>query len=265
MRALARRALAVAPILVICALPLAACEDDETSGPSSFSFDAGMVGFDVAQADSPVSELPDAADIDVDAALVCDGGSVSCNGVCVARVGTIDQVQNATSAGRTYLVRGDTFVQTFTAGASGQLVGIELYVQRAIVGTGPTQGSIRLTARTADGGALGSAEIELSRFEIDNSPHQLGVDPGAGYFDLASHCISVTSGASYRLELELVGAPAGVCTDGSCTAGRLGDSCNGDSQCDYRIGVELSDGDPYAGGTFLQGTNEDLIFRTYVR
>ncbi len=294
----------MAPLLVIGGLALAACEDDASMDPASFSSDAA-VDFSDARADAfgipdaadadaedaadaedgSSGDVPDGSDMDAadadsadaedgssgditdaaDAALECDGGSVICDGVCVPRLGTVDQEQNTTSAGRDYLWKGRTFVQTFTAGASGRLVGVEVYVQRTHVGPDP-EGSLRLTVRDANDVALGSAEVDLSQFPIDNSPHQLGDEPGAGYFDLAGACIPITAGRGYRFELELVGIPMGVCTANSCTAGRLGEFCYTDSNCDYAVGIEFSKGDPYPGGAFVGGfDDEDFIFRTYVR
>jgi hypothetical protein len=296
MRTFLARACVLAPSVLIVLASLASCESGSSSSSSgAFVVDSGPPFlFDTGVTDAPI-------ETDAEAGILCDAsaGTIFCGGTCVdgfrdplhcgkcgqacaketacelgkcgcaGPVGAVEQSQLVTD-GRSYLTRTQTFTQTFTPSEAAAprpniLTGVEVYGQRCNVGSGATQGSLRLSVRDGAGATLASADVPLTAFAIGNSPGTLAGAPGAGYFDLTSKCLHLTAGVTYSFRLELVSVPVGACPAATCTSGQIGRPCMDDAECDYQIGVEASITDTYAKGAFLEIPTEDLIFRTFVR
>ena len=92
---------------------------------------------------------------------------------------------------------------------------------------------------------------------------------GPGLFDLSDSCVAVEMGQQLRFRLELVDVPAGVCDamGKKCSAGKVGEGCFDDVDCDFQIGAGLDFGG-YDGGDLLLGDapqmGQDLTFKTIV-
>lgn len=162
--------------------------------------------------------------------------------------------------------------QTFTAGCTGPLVGVEVSL---VVGDAGYTYPDPVMEVSGPSGSLGNKTIPAATVPVDLAP--LAHDAvGPGYFDLTSLAIAVTAGESYAFDFLGNPAMAGTCDvgAGSCASGRVGQSCSVDGECDLLFFVgdtgdgDPNPGDPYAGGSERIGTWEragyDLGFKTFV-
>ncbi len=179
--------------------------------------------------------------------------------------GTVDQEQlvvtGALGVGAYY-----TIGQTFTAGCSGPLTGIELGVMR---GEDYTYPDMTLNV-SGSGGLLGTASIPSAPLPVSTVVTLSHDTTGPGLFDFAAQSIQVTAGESYSFEVQTAASLAGACDTeaGSCTAGRVGQACDDEFDCSLWWYVSDTDTDPYAGGTQMLGGSPrdgfDHAFKTFV-
>ncbi len=238
------------------------------AGPTPF--DAGSSGSDSGHAPLDGSAGSDAgrrsADASVDAALDAapDAG-------CETAPGGADQSQLQNS-GYYGLSTTQVVGQSFTAGQTGQLTGIEVPLAWYYC-TPPgvaASGSIALTLTDSNGVTLGSTDIPISSFgtRCANTAVTSGA-PGVFYIDLSSQCIQVESEMVYTFTFTSLLQP-GVCAaaSGLCTGGLVGNSCELAEECDFTFGVGESLGDSYSAGTAIVNgspAGNDLNFRTFVK
>lgn len=157
--------------------------------------------------------------------------------------------------------------QTFTSGVSGLLTAIEI----SAVGCDPLPpaGSIKLTLFDVGDNVLAEATIGVDALTSDCTAAPLGDAAGPATFDLSSSCVEVEAGVAMRFQLDLVDVPAGVCNamGKKCSAGKVGEQCFEDIDCEFQIGAGLDFG-AYAGGDLvLSGApqmDQDLTFKTIV-
>ena len=201
----------------------------------------------------------------------CNLGGTCQMGTCTAPTGkgTVDQSCLPTTA----LVDVSSTAkpgQSFTVGAAGQLMGIELALAKCSNALN-AGGSIQLDLFNASNMNIGTARVQAAA--ITHACAAFALDPGtvgAGLFDLSAACIAVTAGEVLHFELSEQNIPAGQCgtTTHFCTAGSVGSTCQADGDCDILYGVSESGSNIYTSGTAtLNGTAEtyDLDFKTFVR
>jgi hypothetical protein len=130
--------------------------------------------------------------------------------------------------------------QTFVAGRSGLLTGIELALRW--IGTPDPSAVFTLTLYAGSGALLGSATVPGTGLPRSSSTPLGPGAPDAAYFDLSALYITVNAGASYQIR---------IVSSGSAGAG-----------------AGAAAGNPYAAGA-ASGLNDlssfDLAFQTYVR
>jgi hypothetical protein len=266
--------LPVAVVVLGTALHQAACTSDDASVPRSAppggqnQIPSGSSGSsdDPPSAQAPPSQTPPPSDrdasgqVDVDQEVVCDGGVVT-------GTSALDQSQLEEN-GAIYLTptTGEPN-QTFTPGVTGYLTGVELFVQRAAVGTAPTVGAMQLELRSANQAILAISKIPLESFPKGDERATLAGPPGVGHFSFGARCLRLNANETYRFKLTLLDVPDGVCGDaGTCTTGRVGDACTKNTECDYKIWVSMrNNGNPYDAGALSGFAASDLVFRTYTQ
>jgi hypothetical protein len=201
----------------------------------------------------------------------CNLGGTCQTGTCTAPTGngTLDQSCLPTAA----LVDVSSTAkpgQSFTVGAAGQLMGIELALAKCS-NTLNAAGSIQLDLFNASNMNIGTARVATSAITHGCTAFALEQNTvGAGLFDLSTACIAVTAGEVLHFELSEQNIPAGAC-DGTthlCSAGTVGQQCQAAGDCDILYGVSESGSNLYTSGTaLLNGTAQtyDLDFKTFVR
>lgn len=205
----------------------------------------------------------------------CNEFVEGCSGVCLDGACVDAGIMGAavdqslfTTSGFLPITAADVPSQTFTAGASGLLTAIEI----AAVGCDPLPpaGSIKLVLLDADNITLAEATAPIDALGNTCMSYELSGDVmGPGLFDLSDSCVAVEAGQQLRFLLELEGVPAGVCEamGKKCSAGKVGEGCFDDLDCDFQIGAGLDFGG-YAGGDLLLGdapqADQDLTFKTIV-
>jgi hypothetical protein len=155
--------------------------------------------------------------------------------------------------------------QTFTAGKTGVLTGIEL----ELTACAPLPMGVSYQLDVFDGmnNFLGTASIPLTNV-FGCAPASLDATTiGTGFFDLSAACIPMQAGQKYSFKITTPGAPVGKCSSlGWCTAGMVNASCCVDADCEYVIAVGVYKG-TYAGGSaIVSGVTEpfSLMFKTFV-
>jgi hypothetical protein len=204
--------------------------------------------------------------------LTCKLGGTCQAAVCTAPSGngTLDQSCLATAEVATISPENKPG-QTFTVGAAGQLMGIELALAKCNTAVIAASGSIRLDVFDSTNATLGTARLAVSTITHACSAYPLVQGTvGTGLFDLSSACIAVTSGEVLHFELSEEGIDAGKCntTTHFCSAG-LTTTCTADGDCDITYGASAAGSDLYSKGTeTVNGTAkaaDDLDFKTFVR
>lgn len=199
----------------------------------------------------------------------CSVGDSCLDGACVDASldgATVDQ-SLLTASGFVPITAVELPSQTFTAGQDGLLTAIEI----AAVGCDPLPpaGSIKLTLFDVGDNVLAEATVGIDALAADCMAAPLGDAKGPATFDLSSSCVEVEVGLTMRFQLELVDVPAGVCEamGKKCSAGKVGEQCFEDLDCDFQVGAGLDFGG-YAGGDLLLGgapqADQDLAFKTFV-
>ena len=263
--------LPIAAVMIGAVLYQAACTDDDSvprsAPPGQNQIPSGSSGSsnDPPSAQAPPSQTPppdrDASGpVDVDQEVVCDGGAVPGTSM-------LDQSQLEENGSIFLTPTTGEPNQSFTPGVTGYLTGIELFVQRSAVGTGPTVGSMQLELRTAGQAVLATSKIPLESFPKGDERGTLSGPPGIGHFSFGSRCLRLNANDVYRFKLTLIDVPDGVCGDqGTCTTGRIGDTCTKHTECDYKIWVSMrNNGNPYDAGALSGFAASDLVFRTYMQ
>jgi hypothetical protein len=157
--------------------------------------------------------------------------------------------------------------QTFTAGLSGQLTGIEF---APLLDTGLTSDELMISVFDGSEQLLGSAKISSQDFPPGSGviPAALSLnETGPGFFDLSGLGISVIVGDVFSFILTPVFQPA-CCSSGNiCGSGIVGSFCISSSECQqaFRAGASPNvylAGTALANGVALTGT--DLAFKTFV-
>ncbi|WP_205634113.1 hypothetical protein [Labilithrix luteola] len=194
------------------------------------------------------------------AGVTCHEGACGCGGA----VGAVDQAQPLATSGQYVNASVGGVGQSFTAGKTGLLTGIEMKLD---VCTTMPGFSLHMVVSDAAGNALGTGDVPLVAPPLTCTGYT-GLPsgpPGAGYFDLGSSCITVTAGTAYRFDVTLAGPPT-KCNGGKCSAGQAVGVCISDNDCQPQPGYTFSTANPYPGGHDTRGgTAWDLAFRTYVR
>ncbi|MBX3211554.1 MAG: hypothetical protein KF850_05935 [Labilithrix sp.] len=260
-------------LIAVGALALGvACEDSSSVPAGNHNrsyFDGGSGGI-----------TPPGPDPNFDPDSLLDSGAPNGDAVCEGTpvgTGTVDQ-ENLYESGGAHLTptTGKPY-QTFTAGETGWLAGIELAVQRAEVGSGETIGKMRVELYTYPGHELlAGSELPLTNFprakpRSEDRRITLSSGIGAGYFPFADSCVRLTAGTQYYFRMMLADVPDGVCGDvtdaGTCTVGRVGDPCTEHARhCDTDIWVSMTtSANPYDAGGWNGGATGDFTFRTYVQ
>lgn len=129
--------------------------------------------------------------------------------------------------------------QSFTVGASGRLIGIEVPIGSC--NDASTSGTLRLELFDSDDNSLGHVKIPQTVLPNNCGYYDLDVGSiGASYFDLTPLCVSATSGDSFTFILSLADVAPATCDTGGtyqCSDGS-GGSCYSDADCgpDYGAG-----------------------------
>lgn len=157
--------------------------------------------------------------------------------------------------------------QSFTAGRTGTLAGIEVAAFRA--GDWALEGDVRFEVFDAEGASLGRVSRPLAGFPDGHAlvPEPLVLDAlGAGYFDLSALGIAVHPGRVLRFELTPPGG--GVCDleRFTCVDGRPSSFCFFDGDCDPQMGLGSAFHSYFPGGAYQGGTptSDDIVFKTLV-
>jgi hypothetical protein len=155
--------------------------------------------------------------------------------------------------------------QTFTAGKTGVLTGIEL----DLTACPPLPASVLYELDVFDGmnNFLGTASIPLTGVFTCYASSLGASTIGTGFFDLSAACIPMQAGQKYSFKLTTPGTPVGKCsTLGWCTEGMVGASCCVDADCEYVLGVGTYKGTYAGGNAIVSGASESfsLMFKTFV-
>lgn len=297
------RTLATTCLALLTGLGLAACDPADTAEPLA---DAEQFADDEQPAADPLDGAPDtlaAADEQdpEEAGLLCvlcvlgghhpvcgdDGvtygnacwahchdAAVEHTGACVDEpacpAGAVDQQNLGPSGGSLELNNTVVVGQTFTAGVTGQLTGIELalyeYCFQPLVRTSV---DIQLSLYDDADALLATATIPATALPATCG----GPDFGAGtcsatVFDLSAAGVDVTVGQQLRAEVVVLSTPPN-CEADVCTGGNTGAACadENDFDCVPFAAVEVSN-NLYAGGAAYTpdtpGLVADLFFKTFV-
>jgi hypothetical protein len=155
--------------------------------------------------------------------------------------------------------------QSFTAGKTGVLTGIELELTACT----PLPSGVTYELDVYDGTNkfLGTAQVPVTN-AFGCYPGSLAASTvGPGFFDLSAACIPMQAGQKYSFKITTPAAPVGTCSSlGWCTAGMVNASCCVDADCEYVLGVGTYKY-TYAGGSaIVNGLTESfsLMFKTFV-
>lgn len=188
------------------------------------------------------------------------GGAAGCQG-------TVDQEQLSVTGGLG-LGPGYSVGQTFTAGCSGQLTGVEVGIM--LGDAGYTYPDVVVEVSDSSG-VVGTSSLPATAFSAGALPPLYHDSVGSGFFQLNTQGITVAAGQQYAFDLLPNPSMAGTCDAdaGICSAGRVGNSCGADYDCNLYFFVDdTGNSDPYAGGfeTIAGGERAgfDLAFKTFV-
>ncbi|MDB4967493.1 MAG: hypothetical protein JWN44_3182 [Myxococcales bacterium] len=201
----------------------------------------------------------------------CGSGNSCASGQCVPSwctsvPGSVDQSQLQCPGWNVgLLLTQQPIGQTFVAGASGQLTGVEVNVGRCGQ-TDPTA-TVQLVVADEFGTALATASVPLSQLgDHCGAPLDPTLLTGT-FFELTSSCVAVTAGQSLSLSLTIENATPDSCDSNTHTCVVGGGHCHGDYDCELDLRVSVSD-DQYAAGTLtVRGVPDsgDMTFKTFVR
>jgi hypothetical protein len=151
--------------------------------------------------------------------------------------------------------------QSFKANKTGQLMSVELALEKCSTPNIGLAGKIRLDVYDASNALKGTARVDATTITHDCT-----------VFDLTAACIAVAAGDVLRVELSEEGIASGVCSANThfCTAGLgITTRCDGDADCDITFGASEAGSDLYSGGSAFDNgaavSANDLDFKTVVR
>jgi hypothetical protein len=192
-----------------------------------------------------------------------------CNGIdpfCKATPGVVDQAQLSSP--------GDYFVlsssqepvgQTFVAGASGQLTGVEVSLHLCNPTT-DTTATVVLSVSDASGTPIATGSVLVS--QLDCSGPGLDANSITGvFFDLTGSCAQVLVGESLSFSMTLANLANATCDPGTHRCSNTNNFCFGDFMCSFSLNANSAPDDYAAGALTVQGSpqSEDLAFKTFVR
>lgn len=203
--------------------------------------------------------------------VACAAGELCASGACrpawcSSVAGSLDQAQLQCPGWNVVLSPSQEPVgQTFVAGATGQLTGVEVSIGRC--GVSDANARVQLVLADGQGTALATASVPVASLP-DHCGAALVADSITGaFFDLTPACVAVTAGDALSVSMILTDVTADSCnqTNGTCYVS--GSYCDFDQDCQPALRVSMAS-DVYAGGTVTVRGNAlgyDSVFKTFVR
>ena len=193
-----------------------------------------------------------------------------CNGVdpfCKMTPGTVDQAQLTTPGFYVGLSSTQEPVgQTFVAGATGQLTGIEVGLHLCNPTT-DTTATVALSVSDGSGTVIANGSLLVS--QLNCGPAALDANSITGpFFDLTGSCAQVSAGESLSLSMALTHLANSTCDQNTNMCTGTTNFCIDDFECGFSLNANMAPDDYAAGHLTVRGnanTAYDLVFKTFVR